>query len=114
MVVAPEAPASSLRALIEQARLTLTASGVANAQQEVDWLLMAALDVKRHVFAVGTERIVPPSQIERARHMIRRRANREPLQYILGTQAFRGIEFTVTPDVLIPRPETELLVDETL
>ena len=44
----------------------------------------------------------------------RRRASREPLQYILGTQAFWKHEFLVTPDVLIPRPETELLVETSL
>lgn len=43
--------------------------------------------------------------------MIRRRVDREPLQYILGTWEFYGDEYTVTPDTLIPRPETELIVD---
>jgi release factor glutamine methyltransferase len=46
--------------------------------------------------------------------MINRRASGEPLQYITGRQEFFGLEFEVTPDVLIPRPETELIVEETI
>ncbi len=46
--------------------------------------------------------------------LVRRRAKREPLQYILGTQEFWGHEFIVTPDTLVPRPETELIMEATL
>ncbi len=51
---------------------------------------------------------------ERFHSWIRRRANREPAQHIAGEQEFHGLSFRVTPDVLIPRSETEMLVDELL
>ncbi len=51
---------------------------------------------------------------ERFHAWVLRRANREPAQHIVGEQEFHGLSFRVTPDVLIPRPETEMLVDELL
>lgn len=52
--------------------------------------------------------------IDRFNSLADRRANGEPLQYIIGSTEFMGIEFIVTPDALIPRPETELLVEEAI
>jgi release factor glutamine methyltransferase len=72
------------------------------------------LDLPPHALVLEGERIVSELQAERARSLLKRRAAREPLQYLLGTQEFRGLDIAVTPDVLIPRPETELLVEEAL
>lgn len=52
--------------------------------------------------------------LERLDRMVNERANGRPLQYIIGTAAFMDLEFVVTPDVFIPRPETELLVEKTI
>ena len=57
------------------------------------------------------ERELTPAQAERLDTLLTRREAGEPLAYLLGTAWFAGLEFVVTPDVLIPRPETELLVD---
>src|SRR5713226_3919221 len=92
----------------------LKAAGIANPVREADWLLAHVLGLPSHALLLEGERTVSELQAERARALIRRRASHEPLQYLLGTQEFRGLDMAVTPDVLIPRPETELLVEETL
>jgi len=100
--------------LRRQAWDLLESAGVVNAARETDWLLAFALDRPPHALVLEGERIVSEIQAERARSLLKRRAAREPLQYLLGTQEFRGLDIAVTPDVLIPRPETELLVEEAL
>ena len=108
------APPNTIGALIIWAQRALEASGAANAPQEALWLLAHALDLKHHELVSRKEQEVSECEWTPAESVVARRVAHEPIQYILGSQEFCGLEFVVTPAVLIPRPETELLVQETL
>jgi release factor glutamine methyltransferase len=101
-------------ALLEETASALAAAGVDAPGWDAERLLRHVLDWDRATFFANPDRRVTPSEEERFRLLLARRASREPLQYILGTQAFWKHEFLVTPAVLIPRPETELLVETSL
>ena len=102
----------TIGALLRWTRQVLARAGISNQSQEPLWLLEYALDMRRHDLLSETDRALTPELWTRARSLIGRRAAYEPLQYLLGTQEFCGLEFEVNSDVLIPRPETELLVQE--
>ena len=105
---------STIGVLLAWAKQALDQAGVENASQESRWLVAHALGVEQHHLASRAEQPVADGTREQAEALVSRRSAREPLQYILGTQEFCGLEFHVTPAVLIPRPETELLVQEAL
>ncbi len=100
--------------LITWAQHALATSGSANASQEALWLLAYALGMKQHELASRRDQPVSGEGRACAESVVLRRMAHEPLQYILGTQEFCGLDFHVNPAVLIPRPETELLVQEAL
>jgi release factor glutamine methyltransferase len=100
--------------LVTWARRSLETAGTANVAQETLWLLASALEMEHHAIASRTEHPVSLEQLARAKTLVARRTAREPLQYILGTQEFCGLDFAVNSCVLIPRPETELLVHAVL
>lgn len=97
-------------ALVVWARQSLVQAGISNGAQEATWLLEHALGVRSHQLVSQAARLVSPDVLARVESLVARRVAREPLQYLLGTQEFCGLEFSVTPAVLIPRPETELLI----
>jgi len=101
-------------ALVKDAAATLAAAGVSAPEWDAERLLRHVLGWDRAAFLAHPDGAVAEPEVERFRALVRRRASREPLQYILGTQAFWKHEFLVTPAVLIPRPETELLVETSL
>ncbi|MGQ0694233.1 MAG: peptide chain release factor N(5)-glutamine methyltransferase [Nitrospiraceae bacterium] len=102
----------TIGALVAWARRSLDHAGVENATQEALWLLAHALGRQSHCVTSDAESPVSDQLWARAESLVSRRVAREPLQYILGTQEFCGLEFHVNPAVLIPRPETELLIQE--
>ena len=87
--------------------------GVESAASEVRMLLSEACGVAPAETPVST-RAVTPAEAEKFRNYLHRRLDREPVQYILGIAYFYDLELEVGPAVLIPRPETELLVDRVL
>lgn len=92
----------------------LASKGVLNSRLESEWLLCAATGLDRVGLYLNYEKPLIDSELSVFRAMVARRARREPLQHILGTQEFCGLEFEVTPDVLIPRHDTEVLVAEAI
>lgn len=99
------------RAVLDAATATLAAAGIATPRVDAEWLLAAVLGVGRLAAQLDVERTLAAPLAARYRAAVRRRASREPLQRILGREAFRQISVRVTGDVLVPRPETELLVE---
>jgi release factor glutamine methyltransferase len=89
----------------------LRAAGVEDPRLDAELLLVEATGWDRALLAAEPEAEVPPPAARRFGEMVRRRLRREPLAYIVGRKGFRRIELAVDPRVLIPRPETELLVE---
>lgn len=104
----------SIDRLLIDATAVLTAAEVTTPRLDAEVLLawVCAAD-RAALYARGNETL-PADVQERFRSLLARRAAREPLQYIVGRQEFWSLDFAVTPDVLIPRPETELLVESAL
>ncbi|HKY72940.1 MAG TPA: peptide chain release factor N(5)-glutamine methyltransferase [Nitrospira sp.] len=100
--------------LIAEAERRLRAAGIVGAEREARWLIESALGLTGSSQLLDRTRAVPKDAMAKIDEFVRRRAAREPLQYILGTQEFCGLEFEVNPTVLIPRPETEWLAQEVI
>ncbi len=101
---------ATVRELLDDAVARLTAAGVPTPRVDAEWLLADALGAGRAELQAAMSRVLAGATAERYEAAIRRRVARVPLQHIVGSQAFRGITVGVGPDVLVPRPETELLV----
>ena len=92
----------------------LRGAGVAEPRLDAGSLLTYVLSRDRTFLIAHGDDELPREDLERFRRLVERRAGGEPLQYVTGRQEFYGLDFEVTPDVLIPRPETELLVETAL
>jgi release factor glutamine methyltransferase len=92
----------------------LRAAGCDTPELDAELLIADALGIDRAALVADRDRDVPGSAARLIGERIRRRVQREPVAYILGRKGFRHIELAVDPRVLIPRPETELLVEVAL
>jgi release factor glutamine methyltransferase len=109
--VAGTAITGSVRDALAGATDALAAAGVDSPRLDAELLLAEATGRSRARLVTGSEEGVPASAGRRFAEMVRRRLRREPVAYILGRRGFRRIELQVDRRVLIPRPETELLVE---
>ncbi len=89
----------------------LQEKGVENARADSQWLLGHALGLKRLALYLNFERPLTEPELTECRRLVLRRSKREPLQHILGETPFRELNLRVDRRALIPRPETELIVD---
>ena len=99
------------RGLLAEGARRLAEAGLPTARQDAEWLLAAVLGRERFALYLEPDRAVVEAAGGRFRALVARRADHEPLQHLLGYEDFRGLRLRVTPDVLIPRPETEGLVE---
>ncbi|MCP4577262.1 MAG: peptide chain release factor N(5)-glutamine methyltransferase [Deltaproteobacteria bacterium] len=103
-----------IKTLLETATDYLVEKKIENARLNAEVLLAHQLHVKRISLYLNFDQPLTEKEVSGYRDLIRRRLKREPLQYITGIQEFWSLAFKVNPHVLIPRPETEILVEQAL
>ena len=97
--------------LLREGTRRLEAAAIPTARQDAEWLLATVLGLPRFDLYLEPAREVTAGGRDRFWALVGRRQAHEPLQYLLGFEDFVGLRIRVTPDVLIPRPETEGLVE---
>jgi release factor glutamine methyltransferase len=102
---------ASVREALGSAVDALAATGVDEPRLDAELLLGEAMGCGRAALAADAAAEIPAPATRLFAEMVRRRLRREPVAYILGRRSFRDLELAVDPRVLIPRPETELLVE---
>lgn len=110
----PEAPAANVGGALREAEQRLTQAGISGARFEATLLLGHVLGHSRAQLLAALSDLLTEAQLERFTRLTERRACREPLQYLRGRAPFMDFELEVGPGVLIPRPETELVVERAL
>jgi release factor glutamine methyltransferase len=103
-----------MRTLLEILKLSTTyleQNGTAHPRRQAEELLCTALEMERMHLYLEHDRPLTDQELEKVRAWLRRRSKGEPLAYISGTVEFFGCELHITPEVLIPRQETEILAD---
>ena len=103
-----------IRETIRETHQTLESSGIPDARLEAEVMVMTVMRMARQNIFAEQETEVPGSEAQQLAGIVAQRLERVPLAYILGYREFYGINVVVTPDVLIPRPETEGIVEHTL
>ena len=99
---------------LRDARRRLEAAGVSEPRLEAEVMLTDVLGVPRHRIYAYQDDAMPEEAVGTLEKVVERRLGREPLAYILGHREFYGVDLTVGPGVMVPRPETEALVERAM
>ncbi len=105
---------STVRELLGPTREYLEGKGVPSPRLDAEYLLAHVLQIKRLDLYLDHDRPLEPGEVDRLRELVRRRGRREPLAYVLGSWSFYGLELRCDARALVPRPETEILVERAL
>jgi release factor glutamine methyltransferase len=100
--------------LLENTTRYFTKHEVPSPRLTIELMLAEILQKTRMQLYLEFDQAVPDAVMDRLRPLVKRRAEGEPLEYLLGKTTFAGHRINVTPDVLIPRPETEILLEEAI
>ena len=98
--------------VIQKSADFLTKKGVESPRLQAELLLAYVLKLPRMKLYLNFERALAPAELDAVRALVQRRGQREPLQHIIGSTSFCGLEIAVNRHVLVPRPETELLAEQ--
>ena len=104
----------TIKRCLDWTRDYLRDKGDERPRLSAEWLLSGVTGLSRTEIYMSFDKPMSPEELARMHSAVVRRAKGEPLQYIIGETDFRTITVACAPGVLIPRPETELLVEETL
>jgi len=113
-VIIQNSKALTIRKILLEACKTLEKAGFPRGAFEAEYLLQAVLGTNKAELFLHGDRTVTPVDFANYQSMLKRRLKQEPLQYIVGEVEFWSREFQVSPDVLIPRQETEFVLEQIL
>ena len=108
------AKAPTVREILAKSEAFFEGRGLDSPRLSAQLLLSQALGLDRLGLILAMDRPLTPEELDLVRPLVARRGKGEPVAYILGERVFYGLEFAVTPATLIPRPETELIIDRAL
>ena len=107
----PYSPRVTVLEVIQRSSEFLAKKGVESPRLQIELLLAHQLQLPRLKLYLNFDRILTEAEMKSLRQMVTQRGERVPLQHLLGSTSFAGLEMQVGPEVLIPRPETELLAE---
>ncbi len=101
----------SLSKFLKEIIQLLSKKGIENPVSDAEIIIAHVLEVDRYKLIIDNERVLTDNEISKIKKLTNRRSKFEPIAYITGHKEFYSLDFNVNKNVLIPRPETELLVD---